>query len=372
MKRSLLTFCTLALLAALGGPAQALTADAVNAAAFTPEIAKAEQKAAEARAKAAEAEASGKPEKSGKAKPRKETKTEKARKAKEAEAQQGLITKVQVLLSRRSISPGEIDGMDGENYRKALAQFRLQNNLGAGDILDEQTWIALGGPDAASIVADYKLTKKDTSAKFPKTIPKDYAKQAKMKKLDYTSLDEMLAERFHMSRGLLLALNPGFRKAKDGDTIAVLAIERQKPEAKVERVEAVKSTGMVVVYGADNAILASFPATIGSEDTPSPEGEHTVKRIVFDPPYYYDPEKNFQQGKNKKKLVLPAGPNNPVGSVWIALSKETFGIHGTPEPSKVSKTSSHGCVRLTNWDAAELAEMLKPGVKVRFVDQPGA
>ena len=178
---------------------------------------------------------------------------------------------------------------------------------------------------------------------------------------------EMFAERFHMGENLLKALNPK-ASFKEGETITVVSVKRSKPEGAVRMIEANKTTGMVVVYGDGERILASYPATIGSENTPSPDGEHKVTRIAKNPTYHYDPEKNFQQGKNTEKLTLPPGPNNPVGSVWIALSKPTYGIHGAPEPSKVSKTSSHGCVRLTNWDAEELADMIKPGVTVRFTD----
>jgi len=125
---------------------------------------------------------------------------------------------------------------------------------------------------------------------------------------------------------------------------------------------------MVLVYGDNERVLASYPATIGSENTPSPSGEHTIERIARNPNYTYNPEKNFQQGKNTDVLVLPPGPNGPVGTVWIALSKPTFGIHGTPEPSQVSKTTSHGCIRLTNWDAEELADLVTAGVSVRILD----
>ncbi|WP_029003225.1 L,D-transpeptidase family protein [Azorhizobium doebereinerae] len=371
MDTSRLSVWSLAIFLALGGPVLALTAEAINTASFTADAAK--------NAPVRDGLAAGDRKPGRDAGRREDAKSHRdarshrdTKSRKDAGKPQALIVKVQVLLARRSISPGEIDGMDGENYHKAIAQFRRQNSLGEGDQLDEQTWTALGGPTAGDIVTDYQLTKKDTSARFPRSIPRDYAKQAKMKKLDYTSPEEMFAERFHMSKGLLQVLNPGLKTRKPGDRILVVSIAHGKPNVKVERVEAVKATGMLVVYGANDAILASYPATIGSADTPSPEGEHTVRRIVFNPPYYYDPEKNFQQGRNKKKLVLPSGPNNPVGAVWIALSKETFGIHGTPEPAQVSKSSSHGCVRLTNWDAMELADMLKPGVKVRFVEQTGS
>lgn len=278
------------------------------------------------------------------------------------------IVKAQVLLSRRGISPGAIDGLDGDNYRKAIAQFRRQEGLGEGDAMDARVWQGLGGDAAGDIVVEYKITAKDIAYDFAARIPRDYARQAAMKRLAYTSGREMLAERFHMSERLLVAFNQRSRFRKAGESILVVAAARSQTPDGAERVEAVKGTGMVVVYGPGDRLLASYPATIGSSETPSPAGEYRIERVVSNPTYHYDPEKNFRQGNNLGKLVLPAGPNNPVGTVWIALSKPTFGIHGTPEPTRVSKTSSHGCVRLTNWDAESLAAMVKPGMTVRFVD----
>lgn len=278
------------------------------------------------------------------------------------------IVKAQILLGRRSISPGVIDGLDGENFRKAVAQFRRQENLGEGDTIDDVTWAKLGGDTIKDLVVPYEITKADARYRFAHRIPRDYARQAKMKRLSYTSAKEMFAERFHMSELLLVALNPNVRMTKVASVMQVVSVGREIQKGAAVRIEAVKRTGMVIVYGPAERILASYPATIGSEENPSPSGDHTVKRIARNPDYTYDPEKNFQQGRNRTKLTLPPGPNGPVGSVWIALSKPTFGIHGTPEPSKVSKTNSHGCIRLTNWDAEELADLAKPDVPVRFVD----
>lgn len=279
-----------------------------------------------------------------------------------------LVLKAQILLSRRSVSPGVIDGVDGENFRKAVAQFRRQEGLPDGDELDEPAWVSLGGETAHDVIAEYALTDKDVAYDFADAIPRDYAKQAKMKRLSYTSSKEMLSERFHMSEALLGALNPQQTFSDAGARILVASGRRSPEKGAATRIDAVKSTGMVIVFGAQNKVLASYPATIGSEDTPSPSGEYAVERVARNPNYTYNPEKNFQQGRNAEILVLPPGPNGPVGTVWIALSKATFGIHGTPEPAKVSKTTSHGCIRLTNWDAEELADLVKPGVAVRFVD----
>lgn len=278
------------------------------------------------------------------------------------------IVKLQVLLSRRSISPGVIDGLDGENVRKAVAQFRRQERLAPGDEIDAQAWAILAGDQVDDVIGAYRVSEKDSAYEFADGIPRDYAKQAEMKRLAYVSPKEMLAERFHMSEGLLAALNPSADFGKTGEALAVVNVRRALEKGSARRLEAVKSTGMLVAYGEGDAIIASYPATIGSEATPSPSGDHTIERVARNPNYTYDPEKNFQQGRNTERMILPPGPNGPVGTIWIALSKPTFGIHGTPEPSKVSKTSSHGCVRLTNWDAEELAQLVAPGIPVRFVD----
>ena len=129
-----------------------------------------------------------------------------------------------------------------------------------------------------------------------------------------------------------------------------------------------KGRKQVLAYDANGILIAAYPASIGSADTPSPSGTVTVERIALNPGYTYNPKINFQQGTNNKVLTLQPGPNGPVGTVWIALSKPTYGIHGTPEPSKIGRTQSHGCIRLTNWDATELAKMVKPGVTVEFID----
>ncbi|KPF67624.1 hypothetical protein IP69_13085 [Bosea sp. AAP35] len=286
----------------------------------------------------------------------------------QAEGPDPFIVKAQVLLSRRSVSPGVIDGLDGENFRKAVAQFRRQQRLPAGDELDELAWLGLGGETSVDVIATYALTEQDVAYDYVAEVPRDYAEQAQMKRLSYTSPPEMLGERFHMSEALLVALNPGEGFGTAGTPILVASGLRTPEKGVAARIDAVKSTGMVLVFGAAGQVLASYPATIGSDDTPSPSGEFTIERVVRNPNYTYNPEKNFQQGRNTKVLVLPPGPNGPVGTVWIALSKPTFGIHGTPEPAKVSKTNSHGCVRLTNWDAQELADLVTVGVPVRFVD----
>jgi lipoprotein-anchoring transpeptidase ErfK/SrfK len=177
---------------------------------------------------------------------------------------------------------------------------------------------------------------------------------------------EELAERFHMDEDLLEALNPDAQWIA-GETVAVAAYGPNK-EGKVARIEADKSDRQLRGYDADGKLLVAYPATIGSTDNPSPTGTHLVDAVAPMPNYTYNPEVNFQQGSNTTKLIIPPGPNGPVGAMWIDLTEPTFGIHGTPEPSKFDKTNSHGCVRLTNWDAEELSKLVEKGVPVEFID----
>lgn len=272
------------------------------------------------------------------------------------------VVRLQVLLDRAGASPGVIDGFDGDNVRKAVLAFELMRSLPPDGALDPEVLAALETGDP--VIGDYAIIADDLNA-IGEPIPKDYAEQAKRKFLGYASIEESLAERFHMDIDLLKALNPGAGYTV-GEPIYVAAYG---PDLKGEvvRIEADKSLRQVRAYGADDRLIAAYPATIGSEENPSPSGTHIVEGVAPMPEYTYNPKVNFQQGKNTEVLTIPPGPNGPVGSMWIDLSEPTFGIHGTPEPSLIDKTASHGCVRLTNWDANELAKMVKPGVPVAFV-----
>ena len=272
------------------------------------------------------------------------------------------VVRLQILLDRAGASPGVIDGFDGDNVRKAVIAFELMQGLPADGVLDADVLAALetGGP----VIGQYEIMSTDLEAIGPAT-PSDYAEMATRDFLGYTSIEEELGERFHMDTDLLAALNPGAAYAA-GDHVYVAAYGPDRT-GEVARIEADKSLRQVRAYSAAGLLIAAYPATIGSEDNPSPSGTHMVKGVAPMPEYTYNPKINFQQGDNTSVLTIPPGPNGPVGSMWIDLSEPTFGIHGTPEPSKIDKTGSHGCVRLTNWDANELAKMVKPGVPVDFV-----
>ncbi|MEB3043795.1 L,D-transpeptidase family protein [Rhizobium mulingense] len=277
------------------------------------------------------------------------------------------IVRLQVLLDRAGSSPGVIDGLSGENVNKAVAGFEAMNKLPVDSRPDPEVVSRL--EDNAAIIRSYVVSPEDATG-LVETIPEDYGDKAKMQSLGYTSVAEKLSERFHMGLDLLNALNPASQFAP-GDTVWVVDPGPAR-EGKVKRIEADKKLGQVLAYAEDGSLLAVYPATIGSKDNPSPSGKHKVKGVARMPVYRYDPKRNFKQGKNDKVLTIPKGPNGPVGSVWIDLTEPTYGIHGTPEPKLIDKVGSHGCVRLTNWDAEELAGMVKPGVLVDFVNRSPA
>ena len=273
------------------------------------------------------------------------------------------VVKLQILLDRAGASPGVIDGLPGENVQKAILAFEQMQDLPADGVLDLDVVARLDTVEP--VIGYYTVTATDRADLRAEPLPEDYAELAQLDFLGYASLEEKLAERFHMDRDLLTGLNPQASFAP-GEQVLVAAYGPDRTGA-VARIEADKELRQVRAYDAAGRLLTAYPATIGSAQTPSPSGVHSVEAIAPMPTYTYDPGKNFQQGDNTETLILPAGPNGPVGSMWIDLSEPTYGIHGTPEPELIDKVASNGCVRLTNWDAEELAAMTAPGVTVEFV-----
>lgn len=276
------------------------------------------------------------------------------------------VAQLQIMLDRAGASPGVIDGHMGSNVDKALAAYNelTGDNLKTTDKAGIEAALAERGGEP---FVDYTITPEDAAGPYVASIPADYSEKAQLEAMSFTSTLEMLGERFHMSEAYLKELNPGANFGRPGTVIKVA-----KPGANVmrpvSRIVADKGRTQVRAYDAAGRLVVAYPATIGSSDTPSPEGTHTVERVALNPEYTYNPKINFKQGENDKILRIPPGPNGPVGAVWIALSKPTYGIHGTPDPSKIGKTNSHGCIRLTNWDAQELAKLVSKGVTVQFVD----
>lgn len=273
------------------------------------------------------------------------------------------VAQLQVLLDRAGVSPGVIDGHMGENVENAMAAYQqlTGTKLSMIDYATVEAELAARGGEP---FRDYTILPEDAAGPYVAAIPADYSEKAQLEAMSYTSVVEMLAERFHMSEGYLKELNKGI-EFRPGAVIKV-ANPGANVTRQVAKIVADKGREQVRAYDAAGRLVVAYPATIGSSDTPSPSGTHTVERIALDPEYTYNPKINFTQGSNTKVLRIPPGPNGPVGSVWIALSKPTYGIHGTPDPSKIGKTNSHGCVRLTNWDAQELAKLVSKGVTVEF------
>jgi lipoprotein-anchoring transpeptidase ErfK/SrfK len=283
--------------------------------------------------------------------------------AKEAEGP--LAIKLQILLDRAHTSPGIIDGRGGKNVTNALRVFEQRSDLPVDGKLDADVWKLLEG-DTKEVLVRYELKDSDLDGPFVEVIPTDFAEMARMERLPYTGPVELLSEKFHVHPDLLRALNPHM-SLKPGDEIFVPDVRDRAPKEKVARIEVDKEGNVMRGYAAEGPLVVSYPASIGSEENPSPEGTMEVRTIAENPKYSYHPDKNFQQGDNTEPLDLPPGPNSPVGSVWIDLTKETYGIHGTPTPELVGKAGSHGCVRLTNWDAEELAGLVRAGTKVSFM-----
>lgn len=275
------------------------------------------------------------------------------------------IARAQILLDRANFSPGVIDGLGGDNTRQAIAAFEKAAGLPEDGVLDAEVFQRLTAGDNGRVTADYTITTADLSGPFIGQVPSDLQAMSKLTTVGYATPLEALAEKFHMTEGLLRALNPDVDFGKAGQKIVVASVAQTDLAADVARIVVDKAERSVRAYDANDQLLAFYPATIGSSARPAPSGDLSVVGVAPEPNYTYDPDR-VSYDRGDRKVIVPPGPNNPVGSVWIDLSRDTYGIHGTPDPSKVGKTFSSGCVRLTNWDAEQLASRVKPGVRVVF------
>ncbi len=315
----------------------------------------------------------------------------------------------QVVLERQGFGPGIIDGKMGLSTKNALTGFQEAHGLDITGELDEATTKKLAQWD--NIPATRVVTIPESWAKlsFAK-VPDGADQQAKLDSLGYNSLDEKLAERFHTTIDVLKMLNPGGNPAGKNqvktpdatpadppatgaffsagqrtrvpnvgaDRIAPGAKEKESwsktlvslgvgsEQPKANRIVVSKSAGTLKAFDANEKLVALFTVTTGSKNDPLPLGNWEIKGTAYNPPFAYNPELFWDVPDSAEKRQLPPGPNGPVGVVWIDLTKEHYGIHGTPEPQTIGRAESHGCVRLTNWDAARLAGMVRPGTTVLF------
>jgi len=282
-----------------------------------------------------------------------------------------VIARVQILLDRAHFSPGVIDGRANKNTALAIRWFQKSRGLAATSITDSETYARLLA-DAGSAPAVIQITVDAEALEGPFVIlPKNVYDQARLDCLCYVSLTEKLAERFHTSLEMMRKLNPGvgFAALRPGDRIWVPAVETAipAPARRVSRIVVSKTGSYVHALAADGSVVYHFPSTLGSKYDPSPRGDFRVTGVARNPTFRYDPTLFADVPDSKPKAKLPPGPNSPVGKVWIALSKAHVGIHGTPTPETIGSASSHGCVRLTNWDALKLARSTSSGMRVQFI-----
>jgi lipoprotein-anchoring transpeptidase ErfK/SrfK len=298
------------------------------------------------------------------------------------------ILHAQVILDHLGFSPGILDGREGQSLTAALKGFQTSQGLEASGELDPATLRALA--PYASLRPTKRLTLDAATLKGPyiNPMPKDPEEQAKLASLAYTRPLEKLAEMFHTTPEVLVELNPGGRAIKPGaefvfpnalpasrdypadikpewrQTLNDLNVEAKVPEA--DHIVVDKSDKVLRVFDKQERLVAQFSATMGSEHDPLPLGTWKINGADTNPKFHYNPKLFWDAKKDSDPAMLPPGPNGPVGVVWLDLSKEHYGIHGTPEPQTIGRTESHGCIRLTNWDAARLALMVKPGTEAVF------
>jgi lipoprotein-anchoring transpeptidase ErfK/SrfK len=297
----------------------------------------------------------------------------------------GTVFHAQVLLDRAGFSPGVIDGMAGISFEAALKGFQQARGLQESGQLDQATRAALLR-DRAPSTRRLRIDESDARGPFG-PVPKEPEQQAKLERLTYRNLLEKIAEKFHTTPETIIALNspdtplgagtvlrlpnvlPSSRSYGDvkpevAQLLSDLNVDARQPEAA--RVVVDKSDKVVRVFGEGDRLVAQFPATMGSEKDPLPLGNWKVNTVAFNPPFKYQPKLFWDVEDTEEEQMLPPGPNGPVGVVWIDLTKEHYGIHGTPEPQTIGRAQSHGCVRLTNWDAARLAGMVSTSTRVLF------
>jgi lipoprotein-anchoring transpeptidase ErfK/SrfK len=286
----------------------------------------------------------------------------------------GNLLGFQVLLDRQGFSPGEIDARAGANLHRALVAFQTTRALAATGEPDCATWQALqndAGESAAALVS-YEVTADDVRGPFTEQIPPRLDEQTELPALEYRSPLERLAERFHAAPSLLRSINRTAR-FEAGERIQVPAVTPFDPVAKPPAssdgeltVTVSREDSSLRVTRGDSRVVFFAPVSSGTAHDPLPPGDWKITSVAWRPVFHYNPDLFWDANESSKAAPIKAGPNNPVGVVWIGINLDHYGLHGTPEPSRIGAAQSHGCVRLTNWDAARLASLVKPGTAVLF------
>jgi lipoprotein-anchoring transpeptidase ErfK/SrfK len=271
------------------------------------------------------------------------------------------VTRAQILLDRARFSPGEIDGVYGNDFGIAVKGYQESHGLKPTGTIDAEMWRLLDS-DAGPLLLTYAITAADEKGPFL-PLPAEVQEKAKLKWLGFETPEEGLGERFHSSPKLLAELNPGKKLDTVGERITVPNVRRTAVRVAL-RVVVSKSKRTVIAYGAGGKELAQYPATVGDSHDPLPIGDFTIVGIVHYPWFNWDPEHFWNVDPKLAKAELAPGPNNPAGVAWIGLSKENYGIHGTPDPGNIRHGESFGCIRLTNWDVDELSHMVRRGTPV--------
>ena len=274
-----------------------------------------------------------------------------------------VMLRAQILLDRAQFSPGEIDAAYGSNMRRALAGYQKAKGLQPSGMIDTKTWDALNA-DTAPALTEYTITEADVAGPF-QAIPDDMAEKAKLPALGFASAEEALGEKFHASTKLLARLNPG-KTFRAGEQIIVPNVLGMAPLPKAGKVVVDRTDSTLSLFDTAGKLIAQYPVSTGTDNDPLPIGTWKVNGVSKNPVYHYNPKLFWDAEPGDKKAKIQPGPNNPVGVAWIDLSKEHYGIHGTPIPGTIGKTQSHGCIRMTNWSVASLGESVGPGTVVEL------